>query len=131
MFSSARLGSSCSRRRCARAVRLEDGILTIRYPDDPDEVIALPRLAAQVRGRAADLRTAYQFQNGAHRWVTAVVVLWADFPQRRIEHGGIAYLHGDELVDWLQSLPERERPSARASERLALAPCVLIRRPSS
>jgi hypothetical protein len=86
-------------------VRLEDGILTIRYPDDPDEVIALPRLAAQVRGRAADLRTEYQFQNGAHRWVRAVVVLWADFPQLCIEHGGITYLHGDELVDWLQSLP--------------------------
>jgi hypothetical protein len=33
------------------------------------------------------------------------VVLWADFPERRVEHDGITYTHGDELVGWLRSLP--------------------------
>jgi hypothetical protein len=54
------------------------------YPDDPDEVVTLPRLGAQMRGRVADFRAVYQLENGARPWVTAVVVLWADFPQRRI-----------------------------------------------
>jgi hypothetical protein len=86
-------------------VRLEDGTLTIRYPDDPDEVVTLPRLAAQMRGRAAELRATHRFEDGARCWVTPVVVLWADFPQRRVAHGGITYLHGDELVSWLRSRP--------------------------
>jgi hypothetical protein len=33
------------------------------------------------------------------------VVLWADFPARRVEHDGVIYLHGDQLVNWLRSLP--------------------------
>ncbi len=86
-------------------VRLEEGVLTIRYPDDPDEVVTLPRLAAQMRGRAAELKATHRFTDGVRRWVTPVVVLWADFPQRRVEHDGITYLHGSELVSWLRSLP--------------------------
>jgi hypothetical protein len=86
-------------------VTLEDGVVTIRYPDDPDEVITLPRLAAQMRGRARDLRATHRFEDGVRRWVTPVVVLWANFPDRRVEHDGITYIHGDELVSWLRSLP--------------------------
>jgi Nuclease-related domain len=86
-------------------VSLEDGMLTIRYPDDPDEVVRLPRLAAQMRGRAAQLKATHRFEDGARRWVTPVVVLWADFSQRCVECDGITYLHGSELVRWLRSLP--------------------------
>jgi hypothetical protein len=89
----------------AGTARLEDGTVTIRYRDDPEEVVTLPRLAAQMHGRAADLRRTHPFEDGACRWVTPVVVLWADFPQRRVEHDGVTYLHGDELVGWLRSLP--------------------------
>jgi hypothetical protein len=89
----------------AGTVSLEDGVLTIRYPDDPDELVTLPRLAAQMRGRTRDLRATHPFENGVRRWVTPVVVLWADFPERRVEHDGITYIHGDELVGWLPSLP--------------------------
>jgi hypothetical protein len=89
----------------AGTVSLEDGLLTIRYPDDPEEVVTLPRLAAQMRGRARDLRATHRFEDGVRRWVTPVVVLWADFPDRLVELDGIAYIHGDELVGWLRSLP--------------------------
>jgi hypothetical protein len=37
--------------------------------------------------------------------VTPVVVLWANFPERLVEHDGITYMQGDELVGWLRSLP--------------------------
>jgi hypothetical protein len=89
----------------AGTVSFEDGMLTVHYPDDPDEVVTLPRLAAQMRGRARDLRATHRFENGVRRWVTPVVVLWANFPDRRVEHDGITYIHGDELVGWLRSLP--------------------------
>lgn len=38
----------------------------------------------------------------AQTWVTPVMVLWADFPQRVVE-GRCAFVHGDELVTWLRS----------------------------
>jgi hypothetical protein len=85
-------------------VTLEDGTITIRYPDDPDEVVTLPRLTAQMRGRARDLRATHRFEEGVRRWVTPVVVLWADFPERYAEDDGVTYIHGDDLVDWLRSL---------------------------
>jgi hypothetical protein len=115
----------------AGTVKLENGTLTIHYPDDPEEVVTLPRLAAQMRGRAADLRTTHGFEDGARRWVTPVVVLWADFPERCSEHDGVTYVHGDELVGWLRSLPSAQRRPARARARPLVARCALIRRPSS
>jgi hypothetical protein len=100
----------------AGRVKVEDGVLTIRYVDDPDEVFTLPRLGAQMKGRAKDLCATLRSGNGVRNWVTPVVVLWADFPARRIEHDGVVYVHGDELVGWLRSRmrPALRGPSARA-----------------
>lgn len=89
----------------AGTVSFEEGVLTIHYPDDPEEVVALPRLAAQMRGRARDLRATHRFEDGVRQWVTPVVVLWAEFPERCVELDGITYIRGDELVGWLRSLP--------------------------
>lgn len=86
------------------SARLEDGVLTIRYADDPDETFTLPRLGDQIRGRAKDLCATLRTENGVPGWVTPVVVLWGNFPARRVEHDGVVYLHGDELVGWLRSL---------------------------
>jgi hypothetical protein len=98
-------------------VKLEDGVLTIRYPDDPDEVFSMPHLGDQVRGRAKNLCVTLRSGNGVPDWVTPVVVLWADFPAQRVERDGVVYVHGDELVGWLRSLmrPGIARPGrARA-----------------
>lgn len=99
--------------RSGRA-KLEDGVLTIRYADDPDEVFSMPRLGGQVRGRAKDLCAMLRSENGVPGWVTPVVVLWADFPARRVEHDGVVYVHGNELVGWLRSLM---RPGVARPER--------------
>jgi hypothetical protein len=88
----------------AGRLRLEDGVLTIRYADDPDEVFTLPRLGVQVRGRAKGVCATLRSENCVPGWVTPVVVLWADFPARHVEHDGVIYIHGDEVVDWLRSL---------------------------
>jgi hypothetical protein len=75
-----------------------------------------------MRGRARDLRATQRFKSGARRWVTPVVVLWADFPERRAEHDGVTYIHGDELEGWYRSLT-----SANAA-RPELALVRLVRR---
>jgi hypothetical protein len=100
-------------------VRLEDGVLTIRYADDPDEVFTLPRLGAQMKGRAKDLCATLRSGNGVPDWVTPVVVLWADFPARLFEHDGVVYVHGDALVGWLRSLtrPGVARPGRTHSHQ--------------
>ena len=43
-------------------------------------------------------------------WVTPVMVLWADFPQR-VHEERCAYVHGDELLTWLRSRPQVIAPS--------------------
>jgi hypothetical protein len=112
-------------------VSIEDGVLTIRYPDDPEEVNTLPRLAAQMHGRARDLRAMHRFEDGALHRVTPVVVLWANFPDRRVEADGVTYVHGDELVTWLRSLPRLTISRAqflRAADWKSLLPWGLSRR---
>lgn len=44
-------------------------------------------------------------------WVTPVMVLWAEFPQRVSEREGCVYVHGEDLVRWLQSQPRRIAPN--------------------
>ena len=43
-------------------------------------------------------------------WVTPVMVLWAEFPQRVVE-GRCVFVHGDELVAWLRSRPAKLSPA--------------------
>jgi hypothetical protein len=99
-------------------VSIEAGVLTIRYPDDPEEVVRLPYLTDQMHRRARDLRETHRFENGVPHRVTPVVVLWANFPDRCVESDGVIYVHGDELVTWLRSLP---RPTVFRAEFLQAA----------
>jgi len=91
---------------------VEEGALTIRYWDDPDEVITLPHLRAQMLRRAKALRATHQFKRSVRRWVTPVVVIWGHFPDRFVEDGGVIYIHGDDLVEWLRP-PRAPKPSRR------------------
>lgn len=43
-------------------------------------------------------------------WVTPVMVLWSEFPQRVVE-GRCVYVHGDEMVAWLRSRPAKLSPA--------------------
>jgi hypothetical protein len=38
-------------------------------------------------------------------WVQPVVVIWGDFPHRKVERGGVAYVAGDALASWLREQP--------------------------
>jgi hypothetical protein len=47
------------------------------------------------------------------QWVTAAVVIWGEFPQKRYEENNVTYLQSDELLGWLSEqrgrLSDRDR----------------------
>lgn len=89
-----------------RVQRLDDGTLWYAHGG----AAGVRRLAAQTSQRmlaATHIKV----------WVTPVLVMWADFPQRLVEDACVV-VHGDELVSWLEQLPVRVAPQhvARVAE---------------
>jgi hypothetical protein len=74
---------------------IEGGALTVRV-DDVDETVVR---YGGLRGRL--LAGAARLSRGTI--VRPVVVIWGDFRQRVVEDGGVAYVHGDALAEWLRS----------------------------
>lgn len=87
---------------------VEDGVLTIRYADDPDEVYRCSGLRGRVLARAASLSESLASKTGARPWVQGVVVLWGKFPEGVVEDDKLAYVHGSELLAWLRRRPARQ-----------------------
>lgn len=96
-------------------ITLEDGVLTVRRFDDPDEVYALTTLAGRVRGQAADLSRRLQQDSGRGPWVAGVVCVWGRFQQDPVEHERVTYLHGNHLAEWLRSRPPRNQRGAASA----------------
>jgi len=97
-------------KRLGGAVSVDDKGVTVRRLDDPD-------LAYQHTGSSHVLSLARQTHHrvlGTTRiktWVTPVMVLWSEFPQGVAEKDRCFYVHGEELVAWLQSQPQTIAPS--------------------
>jgi hypothetical protein len=73
--------------------------------------------------RSAALRVHDELKQllGKPPWVQAVVVVvWGEFPQERYEEENVAYVRGDDLVNWLDDLPPRLNGPARAAVTQAL-----------
>jgi hypothetical protein len=87
----------------AGTVALENGVLTARQFDDPDEVYRYASLAARVRGQAKELSARIRSETGRAAWVTAVVVIWGHFPEGFVQHDNVSYICGEELSGWLES----------------------------
>jgi hypothetical protein len=64
------------------------------------------------RASAASLSKTLASRVNRRLWVQPVVVIWGEFPQRRVERNGVVYLHGSELLAWLRS----QRGRLRAEE---------------
>jgi hypothetical protein len=86
----------------AGTITFEDGCLTARQFDDPDEVYRYESLASRVRGQAMELSARIGRETGHKAWVNAVVVIWGQFPERYVEHEKVTYISGDGLAAWLQ-----------------------------
>ena len=61
--------------------------------------------------RAMGLRSKISAITGVDRWVGAVVVWWADFPQGVVEDDSITWLDGDRLWEWLMGRTHRMNPA--------------------
>jgi hypothetical protein len=59
------------------------------------------------RGPAVGLSEELERLAPPRPWVQAVVVLWAEFPQRDHQRDHVAYVRGHDLVVWLERQPQR------------------------
>ncbi len=90
-------------KRLGGRVSVESGVIRVQRLDDADLSYvhagspAVRRLAAQTSERI-------QATTHIKQWVTPVMVVWADFPQRVVETDCVV-IHGDELVAWLERRP--------------------------
>jgi hypothetical protein len=89
----------------AGTITFEDGVLVARQFDDPDEVYRYRSLAPRLRGQAKELSARIRAETGRGVWVIAVTVVWGHFPPGRIDYENVVYIHGDQLADWLRSIP--------------------------
>lgn len=96
-------------KRLGGSVSVDDNRVMVRRFDDPDlkyehtgsrHLLSLARQSHQRVAATSRIKT----------WVTPVMVIWADFPQR-IAEARCVYVHGEELVGWLRSRPQTIAPS--------------------
>jgi hypothetical protein len=87
-------------------VVVENGVLTTRAREDGALIWRGKHLPGWLRSRAASVAEQVRKGGGMRPWVHPVLVIWGDFAQRRVEAGGLVYIHGDELADWLRSRPK-------------------------
>jgi hypothetical protein len=87
-------------------VEVEDGRPVLRGRHGEDRPAAL-KVRRQVLGGSARLCRDIERLCGVRTWVSPVVVLWSPFPQRVVETGRVAYVHGSELRRWLADQDQR------------------------
>jgi Nuclease-related domain len=86
-----------SKRLNGRAVVTEGGLVSGRSSFS----------GGRFRAAAASLCNALEARAGRRQWIQPIVVVWGEFPQRRLEHDGVVYVHGSELLAWLRGQPGR------------------------
>jgi hypothetical protein len=95
-------------KRLDGVVTVDGSTVIVRRIDDPDleyrhtGASHVVRLAQETHDRVLAV-------SRIRTWVTPVMVLWADFPQKVVP-GRCTCVSGDELVDWLRSQPPRVAP---------------------
>jgi hypothetical protein len=80
---------------------------------DPDDEWTFERVPGAARGAARGLSDAIRDLTGQAPWVTAVVVIWGDFPGGPCEQDRVVYVAGEELVAWLEGLPGKKLSAGR------------------
>jgi hypothetical protein len=63
-------------------------------------------------------------------WVSALIVLWADFADQAVTGNRMSYVHGAHLLEWLGAQPARLNAKQVAEIAAALEPGQRRRSPS-
>src|SRR4051794_31122357 len=66
-------------------LRVEYGVLSVRWREDPNDGYDNRQLTPRMRARAAELSAVLRARGLARIWVQPIVVLWGKFEQRSIE----------------------------------------------
>ena len=96
-------------KRLAGSVTVDEEAVMVRRLDDPDLTYrhtGTSHLMSLARHTHKKILTTSRIRT----WVTPVMVLWAEFPQRVAENR-CAYVHGEELVNWLRARPHTVAPN--------------------
>ena len=84
---------------------VEDGILTVRRPEDDGATYQYSRLASAITGASAGLREELASRTQVPRlWVHPVVVVWPVFEGEPQTVGRVTYVGGNQVADWLTGL---------------------------
>lgn len=90
-------------------VSVDRDVAVIQRIEDPDMSYRYDG-ARHVRGQAREVHERVLAGTRARVWVTPVVVIWAEFPDR-VAGVDCIFVHGDALADWLRSQPKRVAPN--------------------
>jgi hypothetical protein len=85
--------------------RMDSDQLTLTRPGTSRGRYTVANFARSAVAQAVELNGILRKRHGRRVWVTAVVVIWGEFPQREAAGRHVHYVHGDELVNWLRHRP--------------------------
>jgi hypothetical protein len=91
------------------AITAEGPVVSARHDDEC--VWQWRGVPARMRGAAAGASDGMRMLSERRIFVRRVVVIWGDFPGRVQERGGVTYVAGEHLVEWLEALPPRLSPA--------------------
>ncbi|MGH2736567.1 MAG: nuclease-related domain-containing protein [Actinomycetota bacterium] len=67
-------------------------------------------VGAPLRRAAVELSAAIRDETGVRVWIEPVAVLWSQFDSGARSVGGLTYLHGSRLAEWIRSHQNALRP---------------------
>jgi len=86
-------------------VRVQDGVVWLRHGGTAQADRPGVAINRRVIDPARSLQREIRARTGANHWVSPVVVLWSEFPQRVAETRQLAFVHGRDLSTWMRSRP--------------------------
>jgi hypothetical protein len=90
------------------------GVVRVTRYEDADLTYVAEGLPRRMRSLARRVHDQVRSATKVSVWVTPVVVFWGQFAVGVVEDGGVTYVHGERLREWLSKQPAR-LPSAAMS----------------
>lgn len=109
-------------KRLRGRLSVAEGVLSVRWIEDPEDGYENPRLAPCMRRRAVDLAERLGEEGVLGVWVQPVIVLWGAFEQRSWQSGYVGWVAGKHLASVLAA-----RPRPLSDERVAEISAALVR----
>jgi hypothetical protein len=97
-------------KQLAGSLSVSDGVLSVRWREDPTDGYENRWVAGRARASAAQLHARLRADGVDVDWVQPVVVLWGTFEQGSLRSHGVDWVHGKKLAEGLESRPAKLSP---------------------